>query len=264
MTLALLVAACQAPESSTTLAVDNTRSPATVTWVHDGDTIVADTDGGEVNIRLIGINAPDDGECLEDRATEHLIDTLKGKEILLARYGTDQFGRTLAHVWDGDRHINLELVRLGLAIAAPDPDEPFGKELLDAEAGARGDGTGIWGAEACGTGPIPHLVVEPSLSVFNPRGPDDEHLEDERVVVRNAGDVAVDLTGWSVRDESSRHRYSFPPGARLGPGETMIVTSDDPGWSPGGSPVWNNDGDIAIILDPSGRIADSWRYGPDD
>ena len=39
-----------------------------------------------------------------------------------------------------------------------------------------------------------------------------------------------------------------------------MVTSADPGWDPGGGPVWNNSGDMALLLDRHGRVVARWRY----
>jgi hypothetical protein len=40
----------------------------------------------------------------------------------------------------------------------------------------------------------------------------------------------------------------------------MTISSADLAWDPGGSPVWNNDGDMALLLDRDGRVVDRWRY----
>ncbi|MBA2282415.1 MAG: lamin tail domain-containing protein, partial [Acidimicrobiia bacterium] len=92
-------------------------------------------------------------------------------------------------------------------------------------------------------------------------GPDAENLNDEWVELRNTGAVAVDLTGWRVRDESSSHRFAFPAGFTLEAGAAVRVrsgcgpdTASDLFWCVSGSAVWNNDGDTAFLLDPSGNV----------
>lgn len=175
--------------------------------------------------------------------------------------GTDQFGRTLAHVFTGTGlHVNLDLVDTGMAIATtPEDGETYGSSLLAAEDSAWGQRLGLWEQDACGaSNTLPEVVIG-SLR-FDPPGPDDEVPEDETVTIINMGSRAVNLTGWVLRDESSRHRYSFSNGQKLEGGATMIVTSADAGWDPGGSPVWNNDGDLVILLDNHGRVVDRWRY----
>lgn len=85
-------------------------------------------------------------------------------------------------------------------------------------------------------------------------------LRDEEVTISNAEPAAVNLTGWTVTDEGSRNTYTFPvfilaPGADVtihtGPGND---TATDLYWGRE-TPVWNNDGDLATLADPSGRVA---------
>ncbi|MEA1903537.1 MAG: lamin tail domain-containing protein [Actinomycetota bacterium] len=209
----------------------------------------------------MGINAPEQGECFNDEGTDHLIQTVKGREVALEIVGTDQFGRTLAHVFTGDDiHVNLQLVESGLAIAStPRDGEPHGPLLLDAEEAAWDRRVGLWAEDACGdTKPLPQLVI--ASVAFNPSGPDDQVLADETITIANEGSKAVNLTGWVLRDESSRHRYRFPNGRKLEPGDEMVITSADEGWDPGNSPVWNNSGDQAMLLDKQGRVVSRWRY----
>lgn len=80
------------------------------------------------------------------------------------------------------------------------------------------------------------------------------------MTIANRGSAAVGMTGWTLRDGSSLNRYGFPKGARLAPNESMTVTSADPGWSPGGVAVWNNTGDIALLLDERGRVVSRRRH----
>jgi hypothetical protein len=83
------------------------------------------------------------------------------------------------------------------------------------------------------------------------------------VEVQSSGAVAVDLTGWGVRDESSSHRFSFPTGFTLDAGARVRIRSgcgtdaaDELFWCTSGSAIWNNDGDTAFLVDPSGNIVD--------
>jgi hypothetical protein len=69
-----------------------------------------------------------------------------------------------------------------------------------------------------------------------------------------------------LRDESSEHRYRFPRGTRLRPGEQVTVHTgcgdDGAGdlyWCKNG-PVWNNGGDTALLLDPAGNVGGRLRY----
>ena len=231
-----------------------------VIWVYDGDTVEVDVGGRAIDVRLVGINSPDRGECFYDEATDHLIANLKGHEVRLEIIGEDQFDRTLAHVWDGDLLVDLDLVERGLAIATtPGEGDRYGAEFLNGEDRALNSGVGLWG-EACGSGPLPDIRVDASSSIYNPSGPDNDVLGEEVVGLVNEGTDPVDISGWTVRDESSRHRYTIPNATVIGPGDRLVIASDDPGWVPGGTAVWNNDGDMVMLLDERGRFVDRWRY----
>lgn len=221
-----------------------------------------ETDSGEVTVRLVATNAPDRDECFYREALDHLIATLRDKEVTLEVIGIDQFDRTLAHVFEGSRHVNLEMVSNGLALASsPIEDELYAGAILDAEETAFATGTGLWGATACGASVTSEVEVVGAESVTDPPGPDDDVLDAELLVVVNRSDEAiVDLSGWTLRDESSRHRFTFPAGSSIGPGETLSISSADAGWSPGGEPVWNNSGDMALLQDSAGNVASRWRY----
>ncbi len=218
-------------------------------------------DGESISVRLVALNAPDRGECYADIALAHLAD-IEGAPVRLETVGTDQFGRTLAHVFEGDRHLNLELVREGLAVAStPDESDPHGPAIIVAEEAAYAEGKGLWAWSACGSsGEPPSVSLDTAASVVDPIGPDDENLGEEIIYVENRGDEVIVLEGWSLRDESTRHRYEFPGGTTIYPGEAIGVASDDPGWDPGGGPVWNNDGDLALLQDPLGTVVARWRY----
>ena len=217
--------------------------------------------GDTATVRLIATNAPDQDECYSDAALDHLIDTLKEQTVTIEDYGEDQFDRTLAHVFEGDRHINLEMVRMGLALAStPEEDDPYGSAVLDAEEDAYIEHLGLWSPTACGTERIPEVEFDSDASVIDPPGPDEEVLDTEEIVVRNSGNDTVDMAGWVIRDESTRHRFAFGGQTTLQPGESLVVTSADQGWDPGDGSVWNNVGDMALLQLPDGTVVARWRY----
>ena len=210
--------------------------------------------GRVVDVRLAGINAPEGDECSGDDAADALLQAVGDRIVELEVIGTDQFQRTLAFVWESGRNVNLEMVRLGLAIATT----PAHAGFMEAERDAAAVGLGLWAPDACSSEPLPEVVLD--TATFDPPGPDEESLKGENVTIVNLSGARVDIGGWVIRDESSRHRFTFPPGATLGPGERIAVTSADAGWDPGGSPVWNNAGDIVMLLDEHGRVVDHWRF----
>jgi endonuclease YncB( thermonuclease family) len=233
-----------------------------VTRVDDGDTIEVEVSGQAVEVRLVAVNAPDRGECFAERSLNHLIETVRDHVVTLEVVGEDQFGRTLAHVFEGERHVNLEMVDLGHAFAStPEEDDPHAEAILRAEEEAYSSGRGLWAIDACGSEhPAPEVMIDPDRSDIDPDGPDASRLDDETIAIRNDGREALDLSGWIFRDESTRHRFTFPPGTTIAPGERVVVASSDPGWAPGRGAVWNNDGDMALLQLPDGTVVSRWRY----
>ncbi len=233
-----------------------------VVAISDGDTFDFATDAGEVTVRLLGVNAPERDECFHDEAARGLELALESGKVSLEPHGLDQFGRTLAYVWAGDTFVNLTLVESGLAIATtPDEDENRGADLVAAEEAAYEDRVGLWSSTACGGVPADaDLAIEASGA--NPPGDDADVLHLERVTVLNNGELETDLSNWALRDESSANRFRFRDGSIIGRGSRLDVTSDDPGWEPGEGPVWNNRGDMALLLTPGGAVVARHRFGP--
>lgn len=270
LALLLLTGACLGNDAGAGGDVPITDSipdpdPARVVDVVDGDSLVMSVAGERVDVRLVGINAPEHDECLGIESGENLARLVAGRRIGVVSSGTDQYGRTLAIVTADGEPVNLLQVAEGLAIPLA-ADTPLEGSILAAEAEARAGGIGIWSPESCGAGPLPAVSIvgiEP-----NPPGNDEEDLDGERVTIRNDGSTAVDLEGWVLRDESTANRLRFGRDVVLAPGSSLdIVTgcSSGPGvvaWCSDG-PVWNNGGDTALLLDPDGRIVDLMRYRVD-
>jgi len=118
--------------------------------VHDGDTLTClDEAGRPWKIRLLGIDAPEQGQTHGDAARRALVAKLAGGRVRVEGTARDQHGRLLATLWIDDRNLNRELVAEGWAWAfggfAQDPD------LMAAEASARRRRIGLWADER----PIP-------------------------------------------------------------------------------------------------------------
>jgi endonuclease YncB( thermonuclease family) len=266
--IGLTCAAACAAGSDEAASPEDPRQTATVTRVIDGDTLDVTVDDREETVRLIGINAPESGECLADAATARLDELVGGEDVELERdvSDRDQFGRLLRYVSVDGLFVNEQIVADGLAIARRyPPDVARAGELEDAEDGARDDGLGIWNPEACG----PAASAEVRIGQIMPDAPGDDaaNLNEEWVMFENRGTDAVDLSGWAVRDESARNRYSFPDGFTIEPGQEVRLRSgcgDDSDtelhWCAMGAAVWNNDGDTVFLLDPSGNVAASRSY----
>ena len=80
----------------------------------------------------------------------------------------------------------------------------------------------------------------------------------ESVTIRNTETQTASLHNWSIHDEGEKHTYVFAAGTSVEAGATISVWT----WTGAaertlfwkGSAVWNNDGDIAFLLTPSGAI----------
>jgi hypothetical protein len=229
--------------------------------VSDGDTVVVEIDNDEVDVRLLGINAPETDECHHREAREHLAELVDGRNVEVDERGIDQFGRALAYLWIDATDVNRELVEAGLAIATtPNEDNVDGARLIAAEQAAFDAGLGLWSPSACGgTGALPGIVVDVDGSRFDAPGPDESALESEWVTFRS--ETSVDVSGWTVRDESSSHRCRLGEDDSITPQAPLRIGSNDSCWDPGDSPVWNNGGDLVLLLDTSGRVVARARYG---
>jgi micrococcal nuclease len=255
-----------APAATTTPGSEPTAqgSPATSLAVLDGDTFLVVVDGAEEEVRLLGVNAPERDECFSSRSrrlAESLVGT--GPLVLDVAAGRDRYGRLLAYVHSGDVLVNQDLLEQGGALAI-DTGHPRLADFLEAEDRAVVARIGMWARDACG--PAPPETVTVAEVEADPPGRDEERLEEEYVALANEGPDAVDLSDWTLRDESSTHRYRFPSGATIPPGERLVIRTgcgaDGDGvryWCRG-EPVWNNGGDTVLLLDPPGNVAARRRY----
>jgi endonuclease YncB( thermonuclease family) len=239
-------------------------SPAIeVVRVLDGDSLEARVGGEQTEIRLLGINANERGECWSDEARSALIGLLDAGPVSLdAAGGTDRYGRTLGYLDAGGIAVNRAMVEAGHALALS-LDHPERAAFLAAEEDAVSAGRGWWSPGACG--PDGGHTVQLASVEHDPPGPDDENLNGESVTLRGDG-IAVPIGGWTLRDESSSHRYSIPNGTILEAGRDLVVRTgcgrDGPlevFWC-APSPVWSNGGDAVLLLDASGNPVARLRY----
>ena len=260
------------PTVSTTLAAPPVSTApedgngVRVVRVVDGDTIIVLLNGAETRVRLIGINAPESDECLAEQAGRRLEEMLAGEVRLETdEEETDRFGRMLAYIWAGEILVNERLAAEGLALARAYQPNVSRQTVLDrAAADARREGTGMWAPDACG--PPTGVNLEITEISWNPPGPDGDNLNGEYLVLRNLSDEPAPLDGFVLRDASSSNRYKFPGGWTLpGGAEVTIHVGDgaddqDSLYWDSDLPIWNNGGDEAFLLDPSGNITAYYSY----
>lgn len=118
-----------------------------VTRIIDGDSIlVTDSKSVEYEVQLEGIDAPEIKQDFGKESTEGLSKLLKDKTVRITWKSKDNFERLLAQVYDGDKHINMELIKTGMAwhFKRYNKDE----ELAKAETVAREAKKGLWATES--------------------------------------------------------------------------------------------------------------------
>jgi endonuclease YncB( thermonuclease family) len=217
--------------------------------VTDGDSFRAVLAGIVTRARLFGINAPELDECFGPEAAARFSELAAGRSGSIVEHGRDQFDRVLVELTIDGVSVNRLLVEEGYALG-----DGFGSLEVAAEEGD----AGMW-VECRSRYPV---IIESVAA--DPPGSDEDNLSGEVVTLRSEGSQPVDLTNWVLRDSSSRHRFTFPDWL-LSPNETVAVSSGCEesetmlAWcSPG--PVWNNEGDHALLIDAAGKIADHFRY----
>jgi micrococcal nuclease len=116
-----------------------------VSAVIDGDTIEL---VGKARVRLIGVDSPESTEPLGPEASEFTRRFTEGGTVRIEvdRERVDRFGRFLAYVWVGDRMLNEELVRAGLARYEPkyQYSAAMKRRYKLAQEDARARGVGLW------------------------------------------------------------------------------------------------------------------------
>jgi len=138
------------PASPDTLEAGRYR----VVRVVDGDTLVIVLAGEKERVRLIGANTPETVkpdwpvEPWGPEASQFTKEFLAGGEVRLEYDGQrrDKYDRILAYVWVGDRMLNEELIRAGLARAELQYhySQAMKSRFRRAEAEARAAHRGIW------------------------------------------------------------------------------------------------------------------------
>jgi micrococcal nuclease len=270
----LSILACNLEGTPTPVPPPDSAETFRVKEVVDGDTIVLE-DGTKV--RYIGLNTPERDRPFYEEATEANRKLVENQEVRL-EFDTveiDRYGRALAYVFvkdstggsaeltveaspQGETFVNLELLRQGYANAFTVPPNVKHEELFrEAEQEAREAERGLWATQETGV-KIAHIQADAP-------GNDSENPNGEWVEMVNEGSAAVNLEGYSIKDEAT-HIYTFPA-FTLQPGATVRLYSgrgqDDASslyWGLAGKAVWNNGGDSAFLRDSEGNLVDSYTY----
>ncbi len=121
----------------------------------DGDTIEVRFDGRVEDVRYIGVDTPETVkpdtpvQCFGPRASSfdhHLVEHRRVR-LVFGVEPRDVYDRLLAYVYLGDRFVNAELVRRGLARTLTiAPNDRFARYFKRLETAAARAGRGLWSA----------------------------------------------------------------------------------------------------------------------
>ena len=143
------------PSAPATIAMPADAQPATVNYVHDGDTIFLTTPADpNLKVRLLAVDTPevgDNAECYGDEATTFTRALLpEGSTVYTAPDVSplDQYGRSLLFVWtESGELVNYSLVSAGMAEAVfIGENRLYESEFEAAEEVAVDAGAGFWGS----------------------------------------------------------------------------------------------------------------------
>ncbi len=258
--LSLVALAGRTPEGGWPIPPQEAR----VIKVYDGDTFTLE--GGD-RVRLRWVNTPElrPAEAFGEEAKQLAVDLVHGRLVKLdvSPEERDGYGRIIAGVKADGRDLSMALLEAGLAHVFMIPPDPVDlTAMLRAQAKARKAGTGIWSTE--------NYKGDLHMTSFhaNASGPDEQNVNGEYIRVVNITDKPVSLKGYTITNVA---RQTFKlPALTIPAGHTVQLRAgigpdqEDPAYqleahlqSP--VPIWNNDGDIATLIAPNGKVVDS-RY----
>lgn len=123
----------------------------TVTEVHDGDTF---TLGSGDRVRLLGIDAPETGNCGATESARLLKSLVLNKVVKITEEKRDTFGRRMGLVWIGGILINREMLKEGWARPNYDPNSKS-EDLKTAYKEAKDAALGIYSSLCKKVNPAP-------------------------------------------------------------------------------------------------------------
>lgn len=231
--------------------------------VYDGDTFTLDS--GD-KIRLKWVNTPElrPKEAYGEDARDFVKRLILDQTVQLVMDGPnprDDYGRVLAGITTPTgKDLSLAIIEDGLGhlfIIPPETNDLSAH--LEAQRAARKARRGIWSTTS--------YLGTLHISSFhaNARGDDNTNVNGEYLRVCNVTADPVDIAGYRLMDNSG-DSWTLPT-LVIPPGHTVLVhsgkgsTQDDPRFQlqvylGSDTPVWNNDFDIATLLDPKGVTVD--------
>ncbi|OGN82242.1 MAG: hypothetical protein A2X24_11680 [Chloroflexi bacterium GWB2_54_36] len=219
----------------------------TVVQIVDGDTIqVRLEDGNTYRVRYIGVDAPESERPYYTESKKANSDLVLNKEIILVKdvSETDQFDRLLRYVIVKNIFVNLELVKMGFAVAETYPPDVACADTFSAiQNVTRGSQIGIWIATQT---PEPSFAQVVIISV---------NKSAEYVDIKNVGNIDVNLGDWKLVSEKGNQSCSLS--GTINVGVTLRIwagTAQGAGYGCGfGTSIWNNsESDPAVLYNAQG------------
>ncbi len=90
---------------------------------------------------------------------------------------------------------------------------------------------------------------------------------DEYVEITNRGSWPADISGWRLDADDAGQSFAFPGGTVLEPAQSVRVYTNEVHPESGGltygigRAIWNDAGDVARLLDPTGTVMSQLGYG---
>jgi endonuclease YncB( thermonuclease family) len=140
--LAAAILAAAAPASAANFSGEVVR-------ILDGDTVDVLVNRQPVRVRLASIDAPEirhgtrnPGQPFGERSRQSLASMVFRQNVIIDVEGTDQYGRAIGTIMEGNFNVNAEQVRRGMAwVYRHYTHDPA---LLSAEQEARAQKRGLW------------------------------------------------------------------------------------------------------------------------
>ncbi len=253
---------------NTATSSQNNKSVALVSKVIDGDTVELQNN---IEVRLLGINAPERGQPYYQEATTRLRELVEGKKVIFENdiQDKDRYGRLLRYLFINDSFVNLQLVEEGYAtVYIISPNKKYETDLRNTENETKTLKVNIW-KQPMGENVCDSKCMGISYFKWDAEGNDCDNLNGEYVTFTNACSYSCDLTNWTVKDESSRKPYLFPSFV-LESGKAITLytgcgsnTQTQLYWcSSGGScnAIWNNGGDTLYLRNSNGELVLAYPY----
>lgn len=246
----------------------------TVDGVIDGDTLQAVVDGQRVEIRLIGVDAPEPADCYGGDSRTALSSLVTGQTVALTSDGAevDSSGRWLRYVIVESTPpvlVNAELVSAG-AVVPVHSGHAQQEDFMARGDRAYASGKGLWGTFVCGHSADGVSPDRPQLRIseisLTPAGTNEVDLTDEWFQIVNQSYTVVDMGGWLVRNETGERYFDLPAGTTVAAGGTLRVvtgcgnsTGDVLYWC-SETPVWSISDNTIILRDQLGNVVDRRTY----